>query len=84
MNTMKIISSNVSLQKVLHWKGHDVTTGIFKESVNGPVLLWRLDFDGDLQADLTVHGGRSKAAYLYPSEHYVFWKKELSEMELPW
>ncbi len=25
-----------------------------------------------------------KAVYAYPSEHYVFWRKELPEMELPW
>lgn len=81
---MKVISLNISLPKVVHWKGRDVTTGIFKEPVSGPVLLRRLDFEGDLQADLTVHGGRSKAAYIYPSEHYAFWRKELPGMELPW
>ena len=36
------------------------------------------------QADLSVHGGPSKAVYAYPSEHYEFWKKELPEMELPY
>lgn len=81
---MKVISLNISLPKVVHWKGRDVTTGILKEPVSGPVLLRRLDFEGDLQADLTVHGGRSKAAYIYPSEHYAFWRKELPGMELPW
>jgi MOSC domain-containing protein YiiM len=81
---MKVTSLNVSLPKVVHWKGRDVTTGIFKEPVSEPVLLRRLDFDGDRQADLTVHGGRSKAAYLYPSEHYICWQKELRGMELPW
>jgi MOSC domain-containing protein YiiM len=84
MNAMKVISLNVSLPKVVPWKGHDVRNGIFKEPVKGPVLLRRLDFDGDLQADLTVHGGRSKAAYIYPSEHFPYWKNELPGMELPW
>ncbi|HYL45937.1 MAG TPA: MOSC domain-containing protein [Candidatus Limnocylindrales bacterium] len=81
---MKVISLNVSLPQVVHWKGRDVSTGIFKEPVQGAVLLRRLDFDGDRQADLVAHGGRSKAAYLYPSEHYPYWKKELPGMELPW
>jgi len=42
------------------------------------------NLDGDRQADLTVHGGRDKAVYGYPSEHYPFWKKELPGVELPW
>jgi MOSC domain-containing protein YiiM len=29
---------------------------------------------GDEQADLTVHGGLSKAVYAYPHEHYAFWQ----------
>jgi MOSC domain-containing protein YiiM len=31
-----------------------------------------------------VHGGPSKAVYVYPSEHYDYWKRELPEMNLPW
>lgn len=61
-----------------------VSTGIFKEPVKGRVRLRTLNLDGDRQADLSVHGGPSKAVYVYPSEHYDFWKKELPDMELPW
>jgi MOSC domain-containing protein YiiM len=81
---MKIVSVNVSLPRTVHWLGKEVATGIFKEPVGGAVMLRRLNFDCDRQADLTVHGGPSKAAYIYPSEHYPFWKKELPGMELPW
>lgn len=80
---MKVLSVNVSLPRTVHWKGREVTTGIFKETVKGPVMLRRLDLDGDQQADLSVHGGPDKAAYVYPSEHYPFWKRELPGMELP-
>jgi MOSC domain-containing protein YiiM len=61
-----------------------VSTGIFKEPVAGRVNLRTLNLDGDRQADLSVHGGVSKAVYAYPSEHYDFWKHELPEMDLPW
>ena len=47
-------------------------------------MLRRLNLDGDGQADLTVHGGASKAVYAYPSEHYAFWRAELPGMDLPW
>jgi MOSC domain-containing protein YiiM len=59
-----------------------VTTGIFKEPVDGRVTLRRLNLDGDRQADLKVHGGAAKAVYAYPLEHYPFWRTELGP-ELP-
>ena len=64
--------------------GREVSTGIFKESVAGRVAVRRLNLEGDRQADLSVHGGPSKAVYAYPSEHYAHWKQQLPEMELPW
>jgi MOSC domain-containing protein YiiM len=81
---MKIISLNVGLPRLV-LRGEDpVSTGIFKEPVAGRVRLRTLNLDGDRQADLSVHGGPHKAVYLYPSEHYTFWKTELPEMDLPW
>ena len=64
--------------------GEPVSTGIFKEPVAGRVMLRTLNLDGDRQADLSVHGGPSKAVYVYPSEHYEYWRRELPEMKLPW
>jgi MOSC domain-containing protein YiiM len=61
-----------------------VSTSIFKQPVDGPLALRKLNLDGDRQADLTVHGGPTKAVYVYPSEHYEYWKHEFPEMQLPW
>lgn len=47
-------------------------------------MLRTLNLDGDRQADLTVHGGISKAVYGYPVEHYEFWRRELPDMQLPY
>lgn len=80
---MKIVSLNVGLPREVTWHGQVVTTGIFKEPVVGRVALRNLNFDGDRQADLTVHGGEYKAVYCYPLEHYDFWKKELPGRDLP-
>jgi len=60
-----------------------VTTGIFKEPVQGRVMLRKLNLDGDRQADLSVHGGVHKAVYAYPSGHYDYWRRELDNRELP-
>jgi len=64
--------------------GEPISTGIFKEPVARRVMVRTLNLDGDRQADLSVHGGRDKAVYAYPSEHYDFWRRELPEMELSW
>jgi MOSC domain-containing protein YiiM len=81
---MKLISVNVGLPRVVMNNGEPVATGIFKDSVEGRVMLRTFNLDGDRQADLSVHGGRSKAVYVYPSEHYDYWKREFPEMKLPW
>jgi MOSC domain-containing protein YiiM len=81
---MEIVSLNVGLPREVTWQNKVVTTGIFKEPVKGPLMLRKLNLDGDGQADLTVHGGVSKAVYAYPSEHYAFWRSELLAMDLPW
>jgi len=81
---MKIISVNVGLPRLVLRNDEPVSTGIFKEPVAGRVMMRRLNLDGDRQADLSVHGGPEKAVYVYPSEHYDFWKHELPDMDLPW
>ena len=80
---MKILSLNAGLPREVTWQGKIVTTGIFKNPVSGRVMLRTLNLDGDRQADLTVHGGVSKAVYAYPSEHYEFWRAELPGTDLP-
>jgi MOSC domain-containing protein YiiM len=81
---VKIISLNVGLPRLVLRNGEPVSTGIFKEPVTRRVMMRTLNLDGDLQADLSVHGGPNKAVYVYPAEHYDFWKRELPEMDLPW
>ena len=81
---MKVISLNVGLPRLVEYNGEPVATGIFKEPVQGTVMLRTLNLEGDLQADLSVHGGISKAVYGYPVEHYEFWRRELPDMKLPY
>ena len=81
---MKIISLNVGRPQLVVRNDEPISTGIFKSPVEGRVMMRTLNLDGDRQADLTVHGGPYKAVYVYPSEHYDFWKNELPEMDLPW
>ncbi len=81
---MRIVSVNVGLPRQVVWKGKAVTTGIFKQPVEGRLRMRASNLDGDRQADLTVHGGPSKAVYAYPSEHYAYWREAFPEMVLHW
>jgi len=82
--TLHVVSVNVGLPREVEWNGKTVLTSIFKEPVQGPVRVARLNLDGDRQSDLTVHGGVHKAVYGYPSEHYAFWRGELPDSDFPW
>ena len=81
---MKIVSLNVGRPRLYSHYGDTFSTGIFKQPVEGRVMLRRTNLDGDRQADLSVHGGPDKAVYGYPSEHYEYWQKELGVPALPW
>ncbi len=80
---MRLVSVNVGLPREVTRKGKTITTGIYKEPARGRVMLRTLNLDGDRQADLSVHGGPSKAVYAYPIEHYEYWRAELPGMNLP-
>jgi MOSC domain-containing protein YiiM len=81
---MRVLSVNVGLPREVWWKDKPVTTGIYKEPVEGPVRVRTLNLDGDRQADLRVHGGWEKAVYAYPSEFYDLWRRERPELDFPW
>lgn len=78
---MKLVSIHVGKPREVDYNGQNVSTGIFKEEISGPVRVHSLNIEGDKQADLTVHGGPDKAVYAYPIEHYDFWKKERNDLE---
>jgi MOSC domain-containing protein YiiM len=78
---VRVLSVNVGMPREVVWRGKPVTTGIYKEPVEGPVAIRTLNLDGDRQADLRVHGGWDKAVYAYPSEFYELWSRERPELE---
>ena len=79
----KIVSVNIGAPREVAWRGDRVMTGIYKSPVEGRIAVGSLNLEGDAQADLNVHGGRFKAIYCYPYEHYDWWKDELRGGELP-
>jgi MOSC domain-containing protein YiiM len=81
---MKLLSANVGLPREVQWNGRIIRTSIFKAPVAGRIHVRKINLDGDQQSDLTVHGGVDKAVYVYPSEHYAFWREDLPQGDLGW
>lgn len=77
MASGRIESVAVSLPVEVAYRGERHRTGIMKRPVVGPVMIRRLNLDGDAQADLRFHGGPHKAVYAYFSGNYPFWEESL-------
>jgi MOSC domain-containing protein YiiM len=56
--------------------GRKLVSAIGKTTVSGPTEVGVLGLAGDEQADLSVHGGLSKALYALPSEHLPWWQAQ--------
>jgi MOSC domain-containing protein YiiM len=80
---MRVVSINVSRPVAVSHDGASVRTGIFKVPVTGPVRVGATNLEGDEQADLTVHGGVSKAVYAYSLDHYPYWQQQLGMESMP-
>jgi MOSC domain-containing protein YiiM len=71
---MRVLSVNVGTARPVLINGRTVLSAIGKQAADGPVSVRSLGLEGDEQADLSVHGGLSKAVYAYPAEHFTFWR----------
>ncbi len=63
-------------------RGKTVYTGIWKAPVEGPVMVRRLNVDGDGQGDLGGHGGEQRAVMVYQTESYDYWRDYLGRDDL--
>src|SRR5215213_1992029 len=78
----RVLSVNVGDVRTVEWRGRQVTSAIWKSSVEGRVDVRGVNLVGDDQADRRVHGGADKAVYAYAVEDYDFWR-EAESMETP-
>lgn len=67
-------SLNIGLPKKEIFFGKEITTGISKLPVSGPLHLKTTGFEGDGVADTKHHGGEDKAVCVYSSIHYAYWE----------
>lgn len=70
----KVISTNVADPQEIVINGKSYKTGIYKNPIEKPIFLAKDGVTDDSVIDRRVHGGEDKACYLYPVEHYEYWK----------
>ena len=73
----RLLSVNVGRPREVEWEGKTVRTAIWKEAVEGPRMVRRINVDGDDQADRLAHGGEHRAVFVYQIESYRYWEREL-------
>src|SRR5437763_13971815 len=83
-SSARVLSLNVGQPRPIQLRDRTVLTSIFKSPVDDRRSVIRHNIEGDRQSDLTVHGGPYKAVYCYPSEHYIYWREQLPNADLPY
>ena len=73
----RLLSVNVGLPQDVAWHGQTVHTAVWKQPVEGPRLVRRLNIDGDGQGDLNGHGGEHRAVFVYQIDSYRYWQEQL-------
>ncbi len=73
----RLLSVNVGLPQDVSWHGRTVHTAVWKQPVQGPQMVRRLNIDGDGQGDLAGHGGEHRAVFVYQIESYRYWQQQL-------
>ena len=79
---MRLVSVNAGKPREVLWRGRRVRSAIWKMPLAGATHITRFGLEGDVQAEPALHGGADKAVYIYPAEHYAYWRPLLGE--LPW
>ena len=74
---MKVSRVCVGQPREVEYDGGQVSTSIFKTPVSGRVQVGLLNIAGDKQSDLSVHGGRDKAVYVYSEDYSEEWCRHL-------
>ncbi|MDO3400855.1 MOSC and FAD-binding oxidoreductase domain-containing protein [Mycolicibacterium neoaurum] len=78
----RLVSINIGMPQDVPWQGRVVRTAVYKTPVSGPVMVRRLNIDGDGQGDLGGHGGEQRAVLVYQLGSYEHWSAVLGRDDL--
>jgi ferredoxin-NADP reductase/MOSC domain-containing protein YiiM len=73
--TPVLVSVNVGMPKNVAWQAKTVYTAAWKHPLAGPVMVRRLNIDGDAQGDTQAHGGEQRAVLVYQISSYRHWQR---------
>ncbi|HET6865957.1 MAG TPA: MOSC and FAD-binding oxidoreductase domain-containing protein [Solirubrobacteraceae bacterium] len=79
--TGRLLSVNVGTPREVEWEGKTVRSAIWKQPVDGPQMVRKINIDGDDQADRAAHGGEHRAVFVYQIESYRYWERELGRSD---
>jgi len=79
---MQVTSLNVAQARQVMHEGINISTGIFKQPVQGALAVSVRGVEGDRQCDLINHGGEHKAVYAFSLQHYDYWRETLDNFDL--
>ena len=77
----RLISVNVGLPRDVSWREETVHTAIWKQPVQGRIMVRRLNINGDGQGDLAGHGGEHRAVMVYQMDSYRHWEDRLARRD---
>jgi len=77
---MRVEGVFVGRPREIELNGKKFKTSIFKQAVDGPVVIAGNNMAGDEQSDLRVHGGTHKAIFAYPTDHYEYWRTNREQL----
>ncbi len=80
---MRLLSVNIGKARRIGNGAKSAKTGIFKQPSSGPVLISYLGIAGDEVCNTRHHGGVDQAMYIYGSDDYAWWEKELGKTITP-
>ena len=75
-HTGRLLSIQTGKVRPLRVGERTLMSAMGKSPIDGAVTVGPLGLAGDEQADLSVHGGLSKAVYALPSEHLAWWQQQ--------
>jgi MOSC domain-containing protein YiiM len=87
---MRLVSIQVGRPRVVPPSGdgqpwdREWRTAFWKDPVNRPVMLHRLNLERDGQAEQKIHGGADRPVLCYSADHYPAWRHELGLPEMPY
>jgi ferredoxin-NADP reductase/MOSC domain-containing protein YiiM/ferredoxin len=77
----RLLSVNVGLPRDVAWQGKTIRTAVWKDPVDGPRMVQKINVDGDGQGDLAAHGGEHRAVFVYQIDSHRYWERELGRSD---